>query len=200
MFARGELRLLLLTLLEERPRHGYDIIQVLRERFDGVYLPSPGTIYPRLRQLEADGMVGQRERGGRRVYQLTARGREELAARGDEVEQLRGRLDALAAGHQGADGQARTHIREVSSDLRRAADALGMTEPPAERPDFAFQPDWPAATEFDGPGGMIEAQLHVLTTKVRASLARHPVTAEQTGACAAILHETYLRLIKVLEP
>ena len=52
VFSHGRLRLYLLKLLEESPRHGYDIIRLLEDRFLGLYAPSPGTIYPRLARLE----------------------------------------------------------------------------------------------------------------------------------------------------
>ena len=57
VFGHGRLRLYLLKLLEESPRHGYEVIRLLQDRFLGVYSPSPGTIYPRLARLEEEGLV-----------------------------------------------------------------------------------------------------------------------------------------------
>ena len=57
VFGHGRLRLYLLKLLDESPRHGYEIIQQLKERFDGLYAPSAGTVYPRLSRLESEGLI-----------------------------------------------------------------------------------------------------------------------------------------------
>jgi len=61
VFRHGRLRLYLLKLLDESPRHGYEVIRLLQDRFLGVYAPSPGTIYPRLARLEEDGLVTHEE-------------------------------------------------------------------------------------------------------------------------------------------
>src|SRR5690606_33423134 len=67
IFGHGRLRLYLLKLLDESPRHGYEIISLLRDRFLGIYSPSPGTIYPRLARLEEEGLVTHEEVDGRKV-------------------------------------------------------------------------------------------------------------------------------------
>ena len=59
VFAHGHLRLYLLSLLADAPMHGYELIQALEERFGGTYVPSAGTIYPRLAKLEDDGLVAK---------------------------------------------------------------------------------------------------------------------------------------------
>ncbi|WP_449289744.1 helix-turn-helix transcriptional regulator [Nocardiopsis sediminis] len=88
IFGHGRLRLYLLKLLDESPRHGYEIISLLRDRFLGVYSPSPGTIYPRLARLEEEGLVTHEEVNGRKVYRLTDKGREELRSRGKDLDDL----------------------------------------------------------------------------------------------------------------
>ncbi|MCK9870546.1 helix-turn-helix transcriptional regulator [Nocardiopsis dassonvillei] len=88
IFGHGRLRLYLLKLLDENPRHGYEIISLLRDRFLGVYSPSPGTIYPRLARLEEEGLVTHTEEGGRKVYSLTDKGREELRERENDLNDL----------------------------------------------------------------------------------------------------------------
>ena len=87
-FGHGRLRLYLLKMLDESPRHGYEIISLLRDRFLGVYSPSPGTIYPRLARLEEEGLVTHTEEGGRKVYRLTDKGREELRERESDLDEL----------------------------------------------------------------------------------------------------------------
>ena len=67
VFAHGALRLYMLSLLEDHPRHGYELIQLLEDRFLGMYTPSAGTIYPRLASLEEDGLVEHDVVDGKRV-------------------------------------------------------------------------------------------------------------------------------------
>ena len=88
VFSHGSLRLYLLSLLAERPRHGYELIQALSDRFGGTYSPSAGTIYPRLSKLEEEGLVTKSTDGRKTVYEITDAGRAELAARQDELDAI----------------------------------------------------------------------------------------------------------------
>lgn len=72
--ARGDVRLAVLALLAEQPRHGYEIIQEIVERSSGVWRPSPGSVYPTLAQLEDEGLVRTEHEEGRRVMHLTEQG------------------------------------------------------------------------------------------------------------------------------
>jgi len=85
VFAHGHLRLYLLSLLAERSMHGYELIQALADRFGGTYVPSAGTIYPRLAKLEEEGLVTKTADGRKTVYAITDAGRSELAGREDEL-------------------------------------------------------------------------------------------------------------------
>jgi DNA-binding PadR family transcriptional regulator len=114
VFRHGSLRLYLLKLLDEEPRHGYEIIRLLQDRFLGVYAPSPGTIYPRLARLEEEGLVTHDEIDGRKVYRITDRGREELHARTDDLAELEEELTASI----------RDIAREVSEDVRETVRSL----------------------------------------------------------------------------
>src|SRR5262245_12672047 len=75
MLADGDLRLIVLVLLEEAPRHGYDIIKALEERSSGIYSPSPGVVYPTLTFLEEAGYATSSNDGNKRVYSITEPGR-----------------------------------------------------------------------------------------------------------------------------
>lgn len=86
VFAHGHLRLYLLSLLAERSMHGYELIQALTDRFGGTYVPSAGTIYPRLAKLEEEGLVTKEADGRKTVYAITDAGRTELDARSPELE------------------------------------------------------------------------------------------------------------------
>ena len=78
--ASGDLQLLVLALLEEKPRHGYEIIKEIEERFGGMYSPSPGTVYPTLTMLEDLGYArAMPEENGKKIYQITEEGRKHLA-------------------------------------------------------------------------------------------------------------------------
>ncbi|HZA83998.1 MAG TPA: PadR family transcriptional regulator, partial [Actinomycetes bacterium] len=122
VFSHGRLRLYLLRLLEESPRHGYDMIRLLEDRFMGLYAPSPGTIYPRLQRLEAEGLVTRSREGGRKVYQITDAGREELARRHDELDELEteivGSVHGLARELR---DEVRGTVRDLKQELRQAA-------------------------------------------------------------------------------
>jgi DNA-binding PadR family transcriptional regulator len=114
VFRHGSLRLYLLRLLDEEPRHGYEVIRLLRDRFMGVYSPSPGTIYPRLARLEEEGLVTHDEVDGRKVYRITEAGREELRSRSDELDELEEELSASVS----------DIVREVKEDVRQTVRSL----------------------------------------------------------------------------
>ena len=86
VFAHGHLRLYLLSLLAERSMHGYELIQALSDRFGGTYVPSAGTIYPRLAKLEEEGLVTKEADGRKTVYAITDAGRSELDARAGDLD------------------------------------------------------------------------------------------------------------------
>ena len=77
---RGDVRAALLTLLAEEPRNGYQLMQEIERRSDGVWRPSPGSVYPALQQLEDEGLVRSDEGEGRKLFHLTDAGREAAAA------------------------------------------------------------------------------------------------------------------------
>ena len=88
VFAHGHLRLYLLSILAEQPMHGYELIQALGNRFGGTYVPSAGTIYPRLAKLEEEGLVTKQTDGRKTVYAITDAGRAELASRQGELDDI----------------------------------------------------------------------------------------------------------------
>jgi DNA-binding PadR family transcriptional regulator len=92
VFAHGHLRLYLLSLLADRSMHGYELIQALTDRFGGTYVPSAGTIYPRLAKLEEEGLVTKEADGRKTVYAITDAGRSELDERGPELEGIESEL------------------------------------------------------------------------------------------------------------
>jgi DNA-binding PadR family transcriptional regulator len=83
---RGDVRAAALALLAEEPRNGYQIIQEIGERSEGVWRPSPGSVYPALQQLEDEGLIqAETPEGGRRRYALTTEGEAYVAEHPEEV-------------------------------------------------------------------------------------------------------------------
>ncbi|HEU4628969.1 MAG TPA: PadR family transcriptional regulator [Gemmatimonadaceae bacterium] len=98
MFEQGDLKYVILRLLDEKPRHGYEIIKELEDRFGGAYSPSPGTVYPTLTMLEDLGYASARtEEGGRRIYEITDAGRQYLQEHRSTVEEIFERIAHFGA-------------------------------------------------------------------------------------------------------
>ncbi len=93
-FERGELRYVILDLINDQPRHGYDIIRALEEQFSGLYSPSPGSVYPTLQLLEDQGFVVSEPLDGKKIFRTTDEGRAELEKRGDALQAIRDRIGA----------------------------------------------------------------------------------------------------------
>jgi DNA-binding PadR family transcriptional regulator len=117
MFDGDELRLILLGLLEEQPRHGYDLIREIEERTGGSYAPSPGVVYPSLTMLEEMGHIDEvKDEGARKRFAISEAGRAHLAERREEVDGLLARLNEM--------GEHRA--RSERAPLRRAMASLHM--------------------------------------------------------------------------
>ena len=136
VFAHGRLRLYLLKLLDESPRHGYEVIRLLEERFHGLYAPSAGTVYPRLAKLEQEGLVEHSTEGGRKVYRITEAGRTELTARQDDLAQLEVEIRDSVAQLAGAIREdVRDSAKDLRDELRNAARNARAAEPGAPGAD-----------------------------------------------------------------
>lgn len=137
VFAHGQLRLYLLSLLQERPMHGYELIQALEERFGGTYSPSAGTIYPRLGKLEEEGLVTRVSDGRKAVYEITDAGRAEVDARRDELagveagvtDSVRRLADDVRASMDTAMRSLRAELAVAARDARAAAADVGLMAP-----------------------------------------------------------------------
>lgn len=94
MFEGGELRLVLLKLIADQPRHGYELIKAIEEMTGGDYAPSPGIVYPTLTMLEDMGLIAEaKSKDTKKVYQATDDGRAHLKENSEEVEELIERLE-----------------------------------------------------------------------------------------------------------
>jgi DNA-binding PadR family transcriptional regulator len=115
MFAPGELRLLLLLLLDEQDRHGYELIKAVEELAAGAYAPSPGVVYPTLSLLVDEGLIAEVPgEGARKAFTMTDAGRAELALRLEEAKAVVSRLGDFGKARADAEG------RTGSPPLRRA--------------------------------------------------------------------------------
>ncbi|MEH0972659.1 PadR family transcriptional regulator [Micromonospora sp. CPCC 205546] len=146
VFSHGRLRLYLLKLLDDGPKHGYELIRLLEERFLGLYAPSAGTIYPRLQRLEADGLVTHTAVGGRKVYEITEAGRAELRQRAGELAALESDIAASVQDLSALAGEIRNEVRgsvrDLKRELREAARQTRRTRwaPPGSGPTPAPSP------------------------------------------------------------
>jgi DNA-binding PadR family transcriptional regulator len=91
-FQKGDLKYVILDLIKEKPRHGYEIIRELEEMSYGFYTPSPGTVYPTLQMLEEMGYATAVERDGRKVYTITEAGVNFLVERKDSADEVRSQM------------------------------------------------------------------------------------------------------------
>lgn len=105
MFDSGELRLVLLKLIADQPRHGYDLIRAVEELTHGSYAPSPGVVYPTLTMLQDMGLIEEAGEGGpRKAFAATPDGRAHLEEKADEVEAVMARLLGIGEGRRKAGG------------------------------------------------------------------------------------------------
>ena len=118
MFDGGELRLVVLKLIADQPRHGYDLIRAIEEMTGGGYAPSPGVVYPTLTMLDEMGHIDeQASEGAKKRFAATEEGRAELREKAEEVAALIARLTTIGE-HRGRADQA--PIRRAMGNLREA--------------------------------------------------------------------------------
>jgi DNA-binding PadR family transcriptional regulator len=158
VFAHGQMRLYLLALLNEGPRHGYEVIQSLEERFNGLYSPSAGTVYPRLAKLEEEGLVERTEDGRKATYRITDAGRKEVAARELDLADLQQDLDHSVR-ELAQEVRQRVHgsSANLREELRAAAKQARATATPAGTSYERRWPNpadvWSGAVDADSAGG-----------------------------------------------
>ncbi|MBK8470093.1 MAG: helix-turn-helix transcriptional regulator [Actinomycetales bacterium] len=224
VFAHGQLRLYLLALLAEGPRHGYDIIQDLEARFGGLYTPSAGTVYPRLAKLEEEGLVERSDEGRKSTYRITEAGRAEVAGRTAEIEGLQADLDASVR-HLADEVRENVHGRsaDLRAELKAAARAARTTARPAGGASTQARGSWPwsddtaagmppatpwaarsAGRGSAGPGAgatdwaELERAAADLRAQARDLWQTHGLTPSQTREIREILTEASRRIGEVL--
>jgi DNA-binding PadR family transcriptional regulator len=119
MFDQGHLKFVILRLLAEKPRHGYEIIKEIEDRFGGMYSPSPGTVYPTLTLLEDLGYArALPEEGGKKIYEITDEGRAHLAENQPLIDDIFSRIEEFA---QSIFGEP---MMEVNRGLKKVAQTI----------------------------------------------------------------------------
>ncbi|MGB6308569.1 MAG: PadR family transcriptional regulator [Steroidobacteraceae bacterium] len=142
MLASGDLQLIILLLLTDRPRHGYEIIKAVEERSSGIYTPSPGMVYPALTYLEEMGYAVAAAAGTKKLYSITAEGSAHLAKNRDGANEVWDQLAAFGrrlahfqrqfaededvVDHfgSGSGGEATDEWRQMKADFRGLRDEL----------------------------------------------------------------------------
>jgi DNA-binding PadR family transcriptional regulator len=177
VFAHGQLRLYLLMALADGPKHGYEIIRDLEDRFGGMYSPSAGTIYPRLARLEDEGLVVRADDGRKAVYRITDAGRAELSKRSGDVDDLR--VDLERTVRQMAE-QVREQVRGGARDLR--AELLA-----AARSARKTAHDEPSSRPPQGRQSQVERAVEELRHGLRTATRREWIDAESVNQIVTIL-------------
>lgn len=99
MLGHGDLRLLLLAMIGEKPRHGYDLIRAIEEKFAGAYAPSPGAVYPLLTMLEEQDLIRSTPEGTKKLYTITPEGEAHLKENDAAVQGILARVDLAASAY-----------------------------------------------------------------------------------------------------
>lgn len=213
LFGHGDLRLWLLKLIDERPRHGYDIIAGLEEQFLGFYSPSPGTVYPRLAALESEGLIEQVESPeGRKVYRLTQAGRDELASRNEELRELKERLTRSAREiARDIRDEVKSAVRDLRSEVKRAAVEVRRDERRASRSTredtrsgrdaarVARDAARGASSEIKTIWRSLHADLDGFVSDVMSAARRHDIDRTRLAELRTALREARASILEALE-
>jgi DNA-binding PadR family transcriptional regulator len=186
VFAHGRLRLYLLKLLDESPRHGYDVIRELEDRFMGLYSPSAGTVYPRLARLESEGLVTHDVEEDRKVYRITDAGRAELAERQgdlDDLEQeIAGSVRDLATEIR---SEVRGSVRDLQAELKAAAKDVRRENRAHAREQRAA-----ARSGRDEHRAEVERAIETFRAELRTVVRQAPLSADGVRELRDLLHRT----------
>ena len=177
VFAHGQLRLYLLALLNEGPRHGYEVIRALEERFNGLYSPSAGTVYPRLAKLEEEGLVERTDEGRKAMYAITDAGRREVVARELDLADLQQDLDHSV---RELAQEVRLRVHGSASDLRaELKEAAKQARASATPAGTSYETHWPDSARTDDNGNDsgttardIESAINAFRFEVRDAVRR----------------------------
>lgn len=199
VFSHGDLRLYLLNLLDEGPRHGYDLMQALSDRTGGTYTPSAGTVYPRLSKLEEEGLVTKTVDGRKTVYEITDAGRAEVAARAGDLEGIEaGLADSVRLIADGVRAGVREAMKSLQADLAAASAQANTAQAHTDQAHTDQARERPAAADVRGVSReqvrRAEALIADFRTEVRTDIRTHVAKGGELAASvidelAAVLDE-----------
>jgi DNA-binding PadR family transcriptional regulator len=195
VFAHGALRLYLLALLETGPKHGYELIKALSERFGGTYSPSAGTIYPRLAKLEEEGLVATEAQGRRTNYSITPAGLVELNGRRDELANVEN--DISASVRRLADNlrtDIRNNMRGLRADLAATAEAARSTARSADLLALGVRRPHGSERMLKEAEMMLQAFRDDLRVELRLHASSQPVTAVTLETVRTVLDQAQIAI------
>jgi DNA-binding PadR family transcriptional regulator len=201
VFSHGRLRLYLLKLLAEGPKHGYELIRLLENRFLGLYAPSAGTIYPRLARMEVEGLVGHTAVGGRKVYQITDAGRSELTLRAGELAELETEIHAsvadLSSLANDIEREVRGSVRDIKRELRDATSHARTTS----RAPWSSPRTFPAQGSDHGPAlADLERSVAELAGEVKRLARGAGVGESELRSASAVVASAMTEIRRLLRP
>ncbi|MBY3133201.1 MULTISPECIES: PadR family transcriptional regulator [Rhizobium] len=165
-FVAGDLQLVILALLAEQPRHGYELIRILEERSGGFYVPSPGVIYPALTYLEESGLAEVEAKGAKKLYRITEAGRGRVEENRAMILHTFAKLERI--------GEKMAHVKRVFETDRHGAD---------DGDDGDFMQD----------GGDIRAARMLLRSALRM---RYPWSKPEAARIAGILERAATEILQ----
>ncbi|MFY9634812.1 PadR family transcriptional regulator [Pseudarthrobacter sp. BIM B-2242] len=195
VFAHGALRLYLLALLESGPKHGYELIKALSERFGGTYSPSAGTIYPRLGKLEEEGLVATETEGRRTNYRITEAGLAELNKRRDELAGVENDISASVrrlADNLRAD--IRTNMRGLRADLAATAEAARSTARAADFRKAGTKQPSEGVRELKEAEMLLQAFRDDLRVELRLQASRQPLSPVTLETVRTVLDQARISI------
>ncbi|MGX5717692.1 PadR family transcriptional regulator [Arthrobacter sp. MAHUQ-56] len=200
VFAHGALRLYLLALLESGPKHGYELIKALKDRFGGTYSPSAGTIYPRLGKLEEEGLVATESAGRRTNYRITSAGLAELNRRRDELAGVEN--DISASVQRLADTlreDIRSSMRGLRADLAATAEAARTA---AASGDLRITGGRPSAghRQLKEAEMMLQAFRDDVRSDLRQGSRQQPISAVTLETLRTVLEQARAAVRSTLQP
>jgi len=180
VFAHGHLRLYLLSLLSESESgmHGYELIQALGDRFGGTYVPSAGTIYPRLGKLEEEGLVTKAADGRKTVYAITAAGRAELAERESELDGIESDVtDSVRRLADEVRSSVNDAMRTLRADLASAA-REARTESREAKRTVTVTSGSESRVQLQEAEAVLQSFRHTMRADLRGAISNDALTAE----------------------
>ncbi|WP_454850350.1 PadR family transcriptional regulator [Rhizobium binxianense] len=167
-FSAGDLQLVLLALLDEQPRHGYELIKILEERSGGFYVPSPGVIYPALTYLEETGLAEVENEGNKKLYRITETGRRKVE-------------------------ENRTMIEHTLAKLQRIGEKMAFVNRMFDPDQHGRHSNGEEEEDFMRDNGDIRAARQLLRSALRM---RYPWSASEAARIAGILERAAMEILQ----